>query len=239
MAKKNDISNAVNSILDNKMDITETTLVPDLLDSSLTFGLTGKRFKAVTLFIDLRGSTALLEKHNSNVVIKIHKSYFITIVKLVRNRGGEVRSFNGDSILAFFPGDDGDTIERAVRVAMELKYMLLIDDDSLKSKVNSKYNTEIDIGIGLDIGSTTVSKVGLQGYNNQDLIWIGSNVNRSVKISDVRSANYNIGISERLYNRLTNNVKYHDEKSMWISENYNYNSSNELQYKTSYYWKVS
>ena len=238
MSLKDDISNSVNSILDNDMIITDTSCVPDINDTSLTFGLIGKRFKSVSLYIDLRGSTAILEKHNSNVVIKIHKSYFITIVKIVRNRGGEVRSFNGDSILAFFPGDDSSTIENAVRVAMELKFMLLVDANSLKSKVARKYNTNIDIGIGLDIGSTTVAKVGMSGYNNQDLIWTGSNVNRAVKISDVRRANENIGISKRLYDRLTNSVKFHESTNMWKGEYYTYNGSGELQYKTSYYWSL-
>jgi len=238
MSLKDDISNAVNSILDNEMSITETSTVPDINDTSLTFGLIGKRFRSVSMYIDLRGSTAILEKHNSNVVIKIHKAYFITIVKIVRNRGGEVRSFNGDSLLAFFPGDDSVTIENAVRVAMELKYMLLVDANSLKSKVVNKYNTNIDIGIGLDIGSTTVAKVGMSNYNNQDLIWIGANVNRAVKISDVRSSGENIGISKRLYDRLTNNVKFHENTNMWRGENYTYNGSGELQYKTSYYWTL-
>lgn len=238
MGLKDDISNAVNSILDGSMNVDEIDFVPDINTNGLTFGLTGKRFKNVCLFIDMRGSTAILEKHNANTVIKIHKAFFITIVKIVRFYDGEVRSFNGDSILAFYPGDNSTAIENAVKSAMQLKYLLLIDENSLKSKVYKRYETNIDIGIGLDIGSTTASKVGQSGYNNQDLIWIGSNVNRSVKISDDRCSNYNIGISKRLYDRLPNSVKYCKSKDMWNCTKFNYNNNSEYIYITSYYWRL-
>lgn len=239
MSLKNDIINAVNGILNKNMNIEDVSFVPDINTQGLTFGLSGKRFQSVCLFIDMRGSTAILEKHNSSTVIKIHKAYFITILKIVRYYKGEVRSFNGDSILAFFPGHTSESIENAVKSAMKLKYMLLQDDDCLKNKVKSMYDTTIDIGIGLDLGSTVASKVGHSGYNNQDLIWIGRNVNKSVKISDVRNLPYNIGISKRLYDKLPNSVLYdNDGKNMWSYESLMYNNNYERIYKTTYYWRV-
>jgi len=239
MSLKDGISNAVNGILNNNMEVTDSKSIPDINDANLTFGLTGKRFQSICLFIDMRGSTAILEKHNSSTVIKIHKAYFITILKIVRNYSGEVRSFNGDSILAFFQGHTAESIENAIKSSMKLKYMLLVDDDCLKNKVFNMYDTNIDIGIGLDLGSTVASKVGQSGYNNQDLIWIGRNVNKSVKISDIRNTPKNIGISKRLYDKLPNSVKLDKEgNDMWIVENFRYNGILEQIYKTSYYWEV-
>jgi hypothetical protein len=57
------------------MDIENINEVPDIEDAQLTFGLTGKRFNNVCFYIDMRGSTKILEKHNANVVIKIHKAF--------------------------------------------------------------------------------------------------------------------------------------------------------------------
>lgn len=240
MSLKTDIFNAVNSIIDNQMEINEVVKVPDISDSSLTFGLTGQRFINVCFYIDMRGSTAVLEKHNANVVIKIHKAFFIVVLKVVNNNGGEVRSFNGDSLLAFFPGNNSTSIESAIKSAMQVKYLLLVDENCLNKKIKQKYDTEIDIGIGLDIGTTTAAKIGQSGSNNQDLIWIGSNVNHSVKISDDRKATNNIGITSRLYDNLTNNTKFHNNTTnMWQRSFYSYNNHSEVVYITAYHWTVS
>lgn len=239
MPLKNDIYSAVDSILDNQMDINEVNYVPSIDDSDITFGLTGKRLQCVCFYIDMRGSTALLEKHNANVVIKIHKAYFITILKIVKSLGGEVRSFNGDSVLAFFMGTDASSIEAAIKAAMQIKYLLLVEENCLKNKVYSKYQTTIDIGVGLDLGTTAVAKVGISGGNNRDLIWIGSNVNHSVKISDQCKSYNNIGISERLYVNLTNPAKYSDNKDMWQKSSYQYNNQIEPMYITNYHWVVN
>jgi class 3 adenylate cyclase len=236
---KDDIYNTVNSILDNQMDITNVNAVPDIDDVQLTFGLTGKRFSNVCFYIDMRGSTKILEKHNANVVIKIHKAFFIIILKIVNSLNGEVRSFNGDSVLAFFMGNDSNAIDSAIKAAMQIKYLMLVDENCLKNKVFNKYDTEIDIGIGLDIGTTTVAKVGYSAKNSKDLIWIGSNVNHSVKISDNRKNSNTIGITKRLYDNLTNDTKFSKGKNMWQFSYCEYNGNQETIYITSYHWTVS
>lgn len=70
MSLKNDIINSVNGILNNNMNIEDVGFIPDKNTQGLTFGLNGKRYQCVCLFIDMRGSTAILEKHNSSTVIK-------------------------------------------------------------------------------------------------------------------------------------------------------------------------
>lgn len=115
MSLKDDIINLVNGIFNDNMVIDDINFVPDINTKGLTFGLTGKRFQSICLFIDMRGSTAILEKHNSSTVIKIHKAYFIKILKIVRFYNDEVRSFNGDSILAFFQSHNAESIENAVK----------------------------------------------------------------------------------------------------------------------------
>lgn len=243
---KKEIEDKVKDIINTEMDVTDVTYVPDLENSKLTFGNTGLRFEATTLFIDMRGSTKTLNKHNRRSVAKIHKAYFHTIVSIVKSLSGEVRSFNGDGMLCFFQGTTKVTLTNAVIAAMQIKYMLSSDESNVKKSLE-KYSS-IDFGIGIDDGEILCTKVGLSGTNNRDLVWIGNAVNKSVKIGDTRKAYEHIGISRYVYENLLDKAKYHITKdhwgnevkvNMWTADYITYNDQLETYYKTSYYWTVS
>ncbi|MEW8359704.1 MAG: adenylate/guanylate cyclase domain-containing protein [Candidatus Thiodiazotropha sp.] len=243
MALKSDIENKVKEIIDTAFSVENVSIVPDIDDSRLTFGNKGLRFEATALFIDMRGSTEILNKHNRTTVSKLHMAYFHTIVRIAKNRYGEVRSFNGDGMLVFFEGTSKQSLNNAVRAAMEMTYMLT------QSKVKdslSKYS-EINFGIGLDDGHILCTKVGIAGTNNRDLIWIGNAVNKSVKIGDKLYSPYHIGISSYVYSNLSDENKYHTTKDSWGNENtvnmwkqgtFEYNGNNETYYFTNYYWGI-
>lgn len=243
---KSDIETKVKEIIDSEMDVTDVTYVPDLENPKLTFGNTGLRFEATTLFIDMRGSTKTLNKHNRRSVAKIHKAYFHTIVTIVKSLSGEVRSFNGDGMLCFFQGTTKRTLTNAVIAAMKIKYMLSSDESKVKKSLE-KYSS-IDFGIGIDDGQIICAKVGISGTNNRDLVWIGNAVNKSVKIGDTRKAHEYIGISSVVYANLLDEAKYHTTKDhwgnevkvdMWTTDYITYNDQVETYYKTSYHWIVS
>lgn len=246
MSLKSNIIDKVKSILNTKFEFDEVSYVPDLENSKLTFNNYGLQFEATVLYIDMRGSTKLLNKHTNPVVAKIHMAYFHTIVKLANAYGGEVRSFNGDSMLVFFQGTTKDSLSNAVMVAMKIKYMLN-DSDSGINELLVKY-TPIDFGIGLDDGKILCTKVGVSGQNNRDLIWIGNPVNKSVVISDKCSSPNHVGISSYVYSNLNDDVKYNEtinaygQKSkvnMWKKGTIKYNGFVEEYYYTGYHWIVS
>lgn len=247
MSTSEDIIKKVKSILDDKFEVEETTSVPDIANSKLTFGNSGLLFEATVLYIDLRGSTALLNKHNNPTVAKIHMAYFHTIVTIANLLGGEVRSFNGDSMLVFFVGTTKATLNSAVRAAMMMHYMIASKDSGINSLL-SKYS-EIDFGIGLDDGKILCTKIGKGGDSNtQDLIWIGNPANKSVSISDQCHSPYHIGISSYVYTNLMDETKYCIKKDawgntskidMWSSKTFLYNGQYETLYYTNYYFTVS
>jgi adenylate cyclase len=111
MGLKQDIIDKVKAIVDEEFTVEDVTYVPDIKNSKLTFGNTGLRFEATVLYIDMRGSTEILNKHNKASVAKMHMAYFHTAIKIAKSLGGEVRSFNGDSILIFFQGTTQGDIE--------------------------------------------------------------------------------------------------------------------------------
>jgi class 3 adenylate cyclase len=241
---KDAIDKKVKEIIDENFEVTDVTIVPDIEDTRLTFSNKGLRLEATTLYIDMRGSTAVLNNHNRTTVAKLHKAYFHTIVTIAKSLGGEVRSFNGDGMLVFFQGTTKAILSNAVKAAMKMKWMLTSVDSDVKKKME-KYST-INFGIGIDDGKILCSKVGISGTNNRDLVWVGNAVNKSVKIGD--KLHGDVGISSRVYNNLTDSVKYHtkkdiwgnDEKvNMWQSAYFEYDGEQQLYYYTTYYWTLS
>lgn len=246
MGLKNEIKEKVKEILDTNLQIEDISYVPELSDNKLTFGNRGLRFEATVLYIDLRDSTKILNNHNKATIAKIHKAYLYTTVKITKSLGGEVRSFNGDSVLAFFQGTTKRSLNNAVKAAMKIRYMIASEESGINDMLK-KYSA-VDFGIGIDDGKILSVKVGVGGdTNTKDLIWIGNAVNKSVVISDQCKANEYIGISSWVYSLLEDELKYHTTENawghkhkvdMWKAYSVLYNGSYETFYKTSYLWSV-
>lgn len=243
MTLKEDIIKKAKEIESETFQVEEVSYVPTISNSKLTFGCKGLEFEATVLYIDMRGSTAILNTHRKRVVAKIHMLYYHAIVKIAKATGGEIRSFNGDSLLVFYQGATKQSLSNAVKAAMQMSY-------AIKELLNEqlKNYTDIDFGIGIDDGKILATKVGVGGSDEtKDLIWIGNAVNKSTKISDQCGSSFNIGISQRVYNNLLDDVKYHIKDNgylgkqkidMWNSYNFTYNGKNEVYYKTNYYWRI-
>jgi adenylate cyclase len=246
MGLKQDIIDKVKAIMDEEFKIEDVTYVPDIKNSKLTFGNTGLRFEATVLYIDMRGSTEILNKHNKASVAKMHMAYFHTIIKITKDLGGEVRSFNGDSLLVFFQGTTQVTLSNAVEAAMKIKYMISNSEGGI-NKYLSKYSA-LNFGIGIDDGHLLCTKIGVGGdSNNQDLMWIGNAVNKATVISDTRQDPSHIGISSWVYGNLQDHVKYGQRKNawgqmekvdMWTRAIMTYNEKQEYYYYTSWQWTV-
>lgn len=241
---KQGIVSKVKEIIDGNFEVSEITDVPNIDDKRLTFLNKGLRFEATTLYIDMRGSTSVLNKHNRTTVAKLHKAYFHTIVTIAKSLGGEVRSFNGDGMLVFFQGTSKVTLSNAVESAMKMKWALGCTDSEIRKKME-KYSP-VDFGIGIDDGKILCAKVGIAGADNRDLVWIGNAVNKSVKVGDMLHGS--IGISSYVYANLLDRVKFALEKDtwgnevkkdMWQQSYLDYNGKQELYYQSTYHWKLS
>lgn len=231
MGLKDDIKNKLKEIEKTTFSQEETKSVPTLSNHKLTFGCTGLKFYATVLYIDMRGSTKVLNTHQKRVVAKIHMIYYHAIVKIAQNTGGEIRSFNGDSLLVFYPGNTGYTLSKAVRAAMQMRYAITnIINETLRNYI------DIDFGIGIDHGEILATKVGVGSSDEtKDLIWIGNAVNRAAKISDTCKADYYIGISQSVYDNLNNVVKFSEKNGFWGKEEVNMWSKYSFTYNDN--WK--
>jgi adenylate cyclase len=246
MGLRQEITDRAKEIIDTTLTFEEVNTVPDITNPKLTFGNTGLRFEATVLYIDMRDSTKILEKHNKPVVAKIHKAYLHTTVKITTSLGGEVRSFNGDSVLAFFPGKTQSSISNAVKAAMQIRFMIAHEGSGI-NKLLKPYSA-VDFGIGIDHGNILCTKIGVGWDNNtKDLVWIGSPINKSVIMSDQCRSPYHIGISNLVYINLTDSAKFGTQKNawgqelstnMWTLSQVLYNGSSESYYKSNWYWEV-
>lgn len=246
MGLKQDITDKVKNIINTNFTVEDVNYVPELSSPKLTFNNTGLKFEATVLYIDMRDSTKVLNKHNKPTIAKIHKAYLYTTVKIATSLGGEVRSFNGDSVLAFFQGTTKRSLSNAVKAAMQIRYMIANDDSGINNLL-APYSA-VDFGIGLDDGKILCTKVGVGGDNNtKDLVWIGNAINKSVIISDQCKAVEHIGILSYVYSNLEDDVKYGTQENiwgqeekvdMWNSYSVLYNGEWQTFYKTSWYWKV-
>lgn len=249
MTLKENIQSKAKEIQDTAFSIKDITFVPSINTEhpGLTFGCTGVRLPVTVLYIDMRGSTHVLNLHNRNVVAKIHMTYYHAIVKVAQSMNGEIRSFNGDSLLVFFYGNDVETIRKAVRAAFMMKYAIT---DIVNINL-SKY-TDINFGIGVDTGDVIATKVGVGGdKDNKDLIWIGHAVNRSTKISDLCSTPYNVGISNAVYSKLNEDLLTYTQKyksfwgeqevktNVWTKKSLNYDNNFEDIYVSSCILKIN
>lgn len=226
------------TIRDEEFSETPARVIPTIDSTYLTFNNDGKAFYATILYIDIRHSSELLDAHRYANVAKLLSAFYNAIVRIANKDGGEIRSFNGDSLLVFYMGTEEETITKAICSAMRMSYAITEIVNPLMKGLSN-----LDFGIGIDYGKVLAKKVGISGSVNRDLIWIGNGVNRATKISDKCRAPYHIGISDKLYRKLecdmlySNNSHGHPE-SMWGSCNISYNGQMETMYKTSYYMEI-
>ncbi|MBK9263121.1 MAG: adenylate/guanylate cyclase domain-containing protein [Polyangiaceae bacterium] len=237
MGMKDDIVGRLKEVLaTGDYSITDSDSIPGPGDNRLTFGNTGVRFWASTLYIDMRGSTKVLNQFKAHNVAKIHKAYLYTATTLIADAGGQIRSYNGDSILAFFPKNEKATINKAVKTAMHIKWMLT--EDSVK-KLFEPYQHVLDFGIGIDHGQVLCVKAGLaRNDNHNDLVWLGDAVNRAVRLSDRGRSPNCVYVSDICRTNMDGDTKLANGVDMWVEDFVEYNGSRERAWRTNYGWVV-
>ena len=181
MSYKEDIVNKNLELLDDIYITEKVSVIPSFDDKRLKFGSKGLSFDATVLYIDIKNSSLLLNHYTPKVLAKIHMNIFNTVSQIASIYSGEVRSFNGDSLIVFFKDTGKTVINSAVQAALVIKYMLAINEKSLNKYLLSKYGNSIDFGI--DCGTVLCSKMCSGGGNNSSLIFSGNYVNKASIIS--------------------------------------------------------
>lgn len=189
-----ELKERVTELIGSKYEITKTNFVPERDDA--TFKTKTCLISTAVLNIDIRDSTRMLKKYKRSFIAKTLRIFHLISAKIIKENDGDVRSFNGDSLLAFFNADL-DPCNNAVESAFYIKY-------SINKLIRPYFKEEFDYGIGIDYGEILVTKAGFPGFYNNDLLWIGLPVNHAVKMSNKAETPYNIRISNTIYKNLRN-----------------------------------
>ena len=243
MAFSDDLKKGADSIiLEGEFQIEEVNYIPKKGDSKPTFGQNSLEFGASILYIDIRKSTEILKNFYSKTLARINKLFLYTVTKIAIGEGGEVRSFDGDSILVFFHGWSKESINDAVKAAMKMTYALRYDNyisvkfDDLLKKDGLKM--KLDFGIGVDCSERILCiKSGVSGdASTQDLVWLAKEVNNAAHLSkDSDNNRNNVRISSLVYKNLKDKTGYGISKQLvtdniWQGENYDYLTSEYISY---------
>ncbi len=233
MAFKDDLASQIDNILTQPWDIRDGTVVPEN-DSVVLAGGT-VRLEATMLYADLVDSTELA-MYDRRVAARVFRSFLAACSKIIRARGGEIRSFDGDRVMGVFVGNSKNT--SAAKSALNINYAFL---NLIKPKLEAKYevfrNGTYKLGhcVGVDTSEVLVIRAGIR--NNNDLVWVGRAPNVAAKLSTIRVEPYNSWITADVYNSMNEVAKTGNGKPMWEARINVPAAPGGNAYKSSWWWK--
>jgi len=120
--------------------------------------LAGERREVSILFQDIRGFTALSERLDPVVLLRLKPRMFTEVVAAVEAEGGVVKQFTGDGVMALFgaPQSRADHTERAVRAALGIVTRLA----SLNVLLQNNGAAPLQIGVGIHTGEVVAGLIG-------------------------------------------------------------------------------
>jgi class 3 adenylate cyclase len=236
MAYIKELEDKITDYMNGDYEIIETSTIPSPAD--VPFGKKGYKLKLTAFCIDLRKSTDLLRIHDKETCGKIHKSALTITSKIISVNHGQIRSFNGDSVLAFFPAQSKWDIENTVMTAFQLKWAL----DVKFSNFFEPYS-KLDFCIGIDWGDVYIVRAGLpKNDNNNDLVFLGMCVNYAAAIANQGHGPKHIEISSDTYQNLTDTWLYGTnngvKQNMWTDGKVNWKGKVWNTKCTSWYQEV-
>ena len=212
MGMSDDVKAGVDGVLRPAWSKRNGNVVPTTEDIVLRDGAVD--IDATYLYADLAKSSVLGQKIKKEVAAKIIRSYLNATTRILKNYGGEIRSFDGDRVLAIFIGDAKNT--SAVRAALALNWAV---HKVLQPKFTAKWpdlsdTWTVNHGVGIDTGKAMLVRGGVR--NNNDLISVGAAPNVAAKLSELRGAP-DIYITKAAYDNMDASNKRHDGKDMWTN----------------------
>ncbi|CAM4034602.1 adenylate/guanylate cyclase domain-containing protein [Gillisia hiemivivida] len=195
-----EIEDDIKDVINTKFSYSNTTAVPSLDDSSLTFG-NGEEKKAkiletCVLFVDIRNSVSLTENHSTETMGKIYTSLTKSVLRAARHHNGSIRNIIGDRVMVVFPKEN--CFNNAIECAITINHAATI--------INKQFhNLDFKCGIGVDYGELKVIKVGIarrdeERSENRGLVWVGYPANIASRLTDFA----NKEITEKIY-KITKN----------------------------------
>lgn len=194
--------------------------VPSINDTDLTYesgkAKKGKEITTCVLYVDIRNSVALTEKHQIKTMGRIYTAFTKCVLKAARDEDGYVRNIIGDRVMVVFPSEK--CFEKAVNCAISINHA---------AKILNKEFVSVDFkcGIGIDYGKMNVIKVGIErkgdeNTENKGLVWVGCPANYASRLTD----NANKHVEIKMYSvegKMPNNpLAYFSSKKEYTADQF-------------------
>ena len=151
--------------------------LPDRDKLSFTNGFYGM---CSAVFIDIRDSSGLTEKHKRPMLAKIYRA-FISEMVAVLNSDPYVREVNivGDCVWAVYKTTQTTHMDDVFGIASQANTLLKL----LNSHYAKKGIDPLKIGIGIDYGRVLMIKAGYSGSGINEVVYMGDVVNRAAHLA--------------------------------------------------------
>ncbi|MFE2839809.1 hypothetical protein ACFXI6_54435 [Streptomyces mirabilis] len=113
-----DVEQAVTKIVCADWNKRRGIVVPSTEDVNLSNGAV--EISAVYLYADLADSTGLARDFTPTTAAKVIRAYLDATCRVIRARGGHIRSFDGDRVMAIFMGKAKNT--DAAKCGLQINY---------------------------------------------------------------------------------------------------------------------
>ena len=126
------------------------------------------------LFVDIRGSSQLPDKHKRPTLAKIYRSYISEVIAIMNGNTdcSEIR-IEGDCVSGIYNFPKQYQINGLFSDAAKICSLIM----TLNYKFKKRDITEIEIGIGIDYGRALMIKSGYNGSGLNEVVWMGNVVN--------------------------------------------------------------
>jgi class 3 adenylate cyclase len=201
----NDSISRITEILDSSdSSYEEHTGVPSR--DRLTY-TNGYYVDVTVLFIDMRGSKILSEKHTRPVLAKIYRAYISELVAVIKGdpKISEIY-IEGDGVWAVFNTTTKDDVNVTFCTAAKVSSLI----DILNIKLKRKGYSEVKVGIGLDDATSLYIKAGYKGSGINEVVWLGSVVGQAAALCKNGNREWydrEMMVSKKVYDLLSENNK--------------------------------
>lgn len=197
MAISDDVASAVHNITASAWAPRRGTVVPEVDRVALTGDVV--EIEGTVLFADLAQSTMLIRDHLPQFAAQVVRIFLNVASRAIRFHSGEIRSFDGDRVMAVFMGERHVT--NAVRAGLLLNGLMKnIAIPRLHQRWNFITPYRVGYASGIDCSTIFVIRAGIR--DNNDLVFMGYGTNIAAKLSQMRIPGVTTLISDRVFMRL-------------------------------------
>jgi class 3 adenylate cyclase len=166
-------------------DTVPLDLVDKITREKVDFDEGGEYKKISAMFVDVRGFSHLLERHEARRVLRLLDLYFRMLVSIIRRHDGIIDKFMGDGLLAVWglPAGKKHDSYAAARAAIDIRLgMFRIIPELVRLG-----EVPLEIGVGIGTGPALVGFVG--PGDRRDFTLLGNCVNRAARLQAAAADN--------------------------------------------------